>query len=371
MIASPGDVTIERELVRKAIESWNSTHSRKEKTILLPVGWEDAFAESGDSGQDVINSQILNNSDLLIGIFWAKLGTPTSKHPSGTVGEILDHIKSGKKAMIYFSDQKLSPSVLDTEQYKQVRDFKKQADNLNLGFYRSYTSGDEFKSFLSKDLSGMIISNFHSPEFNSSTNQNKQNKLSLSSLSIDILTAMGESSGGTLARLDVNTGTRFHSGSNHFGNPGDPRSQAEAIEAVEELVHSNLIKLGVSGGDVYVLTAEGYRLIEEIEESSISIEFEHDISLDAALLLKDAVHGPLTFSSTNGTQAVLEYQSGEVKFLSHMEMTKFLKSMDELLIKGYYTEHVDESMKSSKGVNCKVTYLATHKGYDYAANSDI
>ena len=40
MIASPGDVAKERQLIRDVIHEWNAIHAEDRKIVLMPVGWE-------------------------------------------------------------------------------------------------------------------------------------------------------------------------------------------------------------------------------------------------------------------------------------------------------------------------------------------
>ena len=106
MIASPGDVSSERSIIRESIYEWNVVHSQSRNIALLPVGWDShSSPEMGKDPQEIINKQVLEKCDLLVGVFWTRIGTPTKEHPSGTVEEIEKHIKSGKPAMLYFSDQ--------------------------------------------------------------------------------------------------------------------------------------------------------------------------------------------------------------------------------------------------------------------------
>ena len=61
--------------------------------MLEPVGWEThSVPELGDRPQAIINRQILRESDLLIAVFWTRIGTATGAHPSGTVEEIEEHL---------------------------------------------------------------------------------------------------------------------------------------------------------------------------------------------------------------------------------------------------------------------------------------
>jgi len=67
MIASPGDVTEEREIVRSVIHEWNDINAAGSKTILVPVGWDThASPEMGGRPQELINSKVLKQCDLLV-----------------------------------------------------------------------------------------------------------------------------------------------------------------------------------------------------------------------------------------------------------------------------------------------------------------
>ena len=86
LIASPRDVEDERKIVREEIARWNTMHAESMAIVLLPIGWEtDATPDSGVSAQAAINRQLVDNCDLLIGIFWTRIGTPTLDAASGTI----------------------------------------------------------------------------------------------------------------------------------------------------------------------------------------------------------------------------------------------------------------------------------------------
>jgi len=38
MIASPGDVLAEREIIRKVIQDWNAVNAIDRSTVLMPIG---------------------------------------------------------------------------------------------------------------------------------------------------------------------------------------------------------------------------------------------------------------------------------------------------------------------------------------------
>lgn len=131
-IASPDDVKEEREIVRSVIMRWNAINAESKHIVLLPVGWETHAAPgTGKSAQEYINEEVLDKCDILIGIFWTKLGSPTKIAKSGTVEEIQRHIGERKLAMIYFSTKEI-PSNVDLKQLKMVRDFKKEIRDKSL-----------------------------------------------------------------------------------------------------------------------------------------------------------------------------------------------------------------------------------------------
>src|SRR5580693_2331673 len=89
MIASPSDLTEERIVATDAVNDWNAQHAAAEGVVLLPVRWEThATPTSGVRPQEAINSQLTDASDILVGMFWTKLGTSTGVAESGTVEEI-------------------------------------------------------------------------------------------------------------------------------------------------------------------------------------------------------------------------------------------------------------------------------------------
>src|SRR6266446_5603639 len=89
LIASPSDVIEEREIAIRVIQDWNNLNSHTRRLVILPLRWEThAAPEYNIRPQEAINRQIVDDCDLLIGVFWTKLGTPTGDADSGTLEEI-------------------------------------------------------------------------------------------------------------------------------------------------------------------------------------------------------------------------------------------------------------------------------------------
>lgn len=70
----------------------------------------------GDRPQAIINKQLLEQSDLLVAVFWTRLGSPTGATNSGTVEEIEEHLAAKKPTMLYFSSAPVRPDSVDNEQ---------------------------------------------------------------------------------------------------------------------------------------------------------------------------------------------------------------------------------------------------------------
>ena len=84
MIASPGDVAEERQVIREMIHEWNDINSARSKVMLTPIGWETHTSpELGvreGANKQVISSQV--DSLIKISRIWADFfPTNTSNQP--------------------------------------------------------------------------------------------------------------------------------------------------------------------------------------------------------------------------------------------------------------------------------------------------
>lgn len=151
LIASPGDVSEEREIAVSTIQAWNDLNSSERQLVLLPMRWETHSApEYGRRPQEVINRQIVDHCDLLVGVFWTRIGTPTGKADSGTLEEIERVANQGKPVMLYFSRAKQDPENIDIDQLQRLREFKKKT--FPNALIEGYSSQVEFRDKLAKQL---------------------------------------------------------------------------------------------------------------------------------------------------------------------------------------------------------------------------
>lgn len=156
LIASPSDVQEEREIAVKTIQEWNELHSSSKQVVLLPVRWEThTTPEYGARPQELINKQIVDECDILIGIFWTKLGSPTGVADSGTLEEIDRVASSNKPIMLYFSRATMDPEQIDTEQLIKLREFK--AKTYKNALVENFNNQIDFKDKLSKQLERQVL----------------------------------------------------------------------------------------------------------------------------------------------------------------------------------------------------------------------
>jgi len=125
MIASPSDVPEARDAVERAIYKWNGIHAQSKGVILQPWRWESsAVPVLGAHPQKIINSQGVDDSDIVFALFGGRLGSATPDAISGTVEEIDRAVAQGKPVHLHFSTAPL-PHDVDTAQLEALRAFKK------------------------------------------------------------------------------------------------------------------------------------------------------------------------------------------------------------------------------------------------------
>jgi hypothetical protein len=148
-IASPGDVQGERDVVPKVFTRWNGAN---DFATLHPVMWEHAAVPTlGDHPQHILNETIINKCDLLVALFWSKVGTPTPTASSGTAEEIREFIKrkGARRVMVYFCRRDL-PYDIDPSELHKLKEFKELMRNQ--GLYHEYLTVDEFERVLYQHL---------------------------------------------------------------------------------------------------------------------------------------------------------------------------------------------------------------------------
>lgn len=271
MIASPGDVASERAIVREVISEWNVVHSSNRKIVLLPTGWEShSSPEIGQSPQAIINKQVLDKCDLLVGVFWTRIGTQTKDYASGTVEEIERHIISGKPVMLYFSNQPARLDSVDDEQYQELKRFK--ASCKDRGLYETYDSHSQFKEKFYRHL--QLKLNEHSM-FNSIGQTDQQPEpiaLSqsdrlpqLSDEARRLLKEASLDSNGTIMHLRHMGGTDLQTNGKNLIEDQNRRTVAKWEVALQQLLDEDLVIERGYKGEIFEITERGFQVADTIE----------------------------------------------------------------------------------------------------------
>lgn len=191
-IASPGDVTIERDLIPKVIAEINLIISEiaPEKGVLLDlIRWEThAHPGLGADAQDVINQQ-LPDYDIFIGIMWRRFGTPTSRAGSGTEEEYLRAFEKWRldnqfPVLFYFSQKNITipNSLVELEQLRKLVKFKE--DMSKKGLIWEYNSPEEFGDILRPHLVMTLSKLLNRDKGDNSANQPTGKILTTSDMSL-------------------------------------------------------------------------------------------------------------------------------------------------------------------------------------------
>lgn len=284
MIASPGDVDKERHIARDVIWNWNYLHSERTKIVLIPVGWETHSAPAmGDRAQAIIDKQVLKGCDLLIGIFWTRLGTPTGQEVSGTVEEIKEHRRRGKPAMLYFSAAPVRLDSVEPEQYERLKAFKQQCEGAALIW--AYDDPGEFRDLLTRHL----IKTVNDDEYFTKIVDGLANSTALETASAILETAPRAGPRqqlsneahellleavldphGSVLRIMTSDGLIVQANQKNLVTaPKDGRCQAIWEGAIEELLENGLIADVGHKGEVFRVTREGYEVADLLKGGAL------------------------------------------------------------------------------------------------------
>ena len=264
MVACPSDVTTGLSITSEAIARWNVSHSREKRVVLLPLSWRThSSPEMGEPPQKILNKQLLEKSDLLVAIFWTRIGTATGDAESGTVEEIREHIKAGKPVMIYFCEKEASPHSLDLEQFAKLAAIR--AEFQAQGLIDTYTRGDELRDKVERHLNDKVRDHPYFkradlvPEvldFRSSTPP------TLSHEAKEFLDAAAQDN-GDIRIFDTLRGKTFHAGKKVVC-PQHPRDRARYEVVIDDLEKSGFVRsaVGTHRGILLEVTEAGYKYIE-------------------------------------------------------------------------------------------------------------
>jgi hypothetical protein len=229
----------------------------------------------GAPPQEVLDQQILDDADILIGIFGTRIGTPTEEYISGTVEEIKRHCGAGKTAKVYFSDAPIQPSLIDPRQYDALQAFKEECKTG--GLYATYESLDSFKELFPQHLAIELNSPRYLWVAAPASQSETSGQPSFSEEAKRALVAASEGDGNLIHFSDL-SGETVRAG-NEVLTDGTVRSVAIWKEVLRELEANTLIEQSTFDSGVYRLTGSGFRVAEKLrlegeERKQLEIELK-------------------------------------------------------------------------------------------------
>ena len=286
LIASPSDVTAERDAVESAIREWNTNHHEGTGIMLDPVRWEThSYPAMGDRPQGILNKQIVKSAHFLIGIFGNRLGTPTGEVPSGTIEEIEEIRKSGRHVALYFSNAPV-PQDADRAQLDALENYRRSLQ----GLYFKFGSADELRRLVTGHLPKIVDdvwANLKSTNAEVGTRKpasvtQPQMKLGpaiarrfadefstnddLSPKELELLWTAGKSSDGEIYHSSTLDGEGIRANKRHFLLGADARTASEWLSALRGLENRGLIEPVSDDRTFFKVTGEGYVAADKLEE---------------------------------------------------------------------------------------------------------
>ncbi|MDT5268339.1 MAG: hypothetical protein QOH49_525 [Acidobacteriota bacterium] len=164
VVASPSDVKAERDTLPNVINELNRSIAGERNLTLDLIRWEqDAYPGLNENGPQGLLDPILRipESDILIGIFWKRFGTPTAQAGSGTEHEISMAYEAWRKhgrpqVMLYFNQKGYTPKTEEeARQWAEVLAFKQRFPGE--GLWWEYKGRASFEKFAREHLTNYIL----------------------------------------------------------------------------------------------------------------------------------------------------------------------------------------------------------------------
>lgn len=124
LVSCPSDVATDVDAVVEAVIRWNAVYGRKFGAAGMPLYWgSHAAAEYGHRPQKALNDQLVEQADIVIALFWHRLGTGTGVARSGTVEEIEEAHARGARVAILRCTRSATPDEIEADQLKELNSY--------------------------------------------------------------------------------------------------------------------------------------------------------------------------------------------------------------------------------------------------------
>ncbi|MBK8023251.1 MAG: DUF4062 domain-containing protein [Chloroflexi bacterium] len=172
-ISSPGDVRAEREIAARVVDRLNALAFVQQHFTLRALAYEDRVPPSvGSAPQQTVDRYMMQakDSDLLICIFWERMGTPVYDDATGVQYESGTHYEfatayaanqqTGKPHILLYRRMSEAPDA-NPDQKARVDAFFNRFEGQNApfkGLYRQYYTLEEFEEILFQHVERLLTS---------------------------------------------------------------------------------------------------------------------------------------------------------------------------------------------------------------------
>lgn len=169
IVVSPGDVRPERETLEKVAGNLNNLLAPYLGLYLEIFRWEtDSYPGFHVDGPQGLIDELMQieKSDIVVGMFWKRFGTPTKDGTTGTEHELKNAYKAWKASggkrphiMLYFKTEPYSPAGLkEVEQHAKVLAFK-ESFHQDEGLSWDFKTQAEFEDLIRDHLTQFLLKN--------------------------------------------------------------------------------------------------------------------------------------------------------------------------------------------------------------------
>ena len=154
-VGAPSDVDEALDVIRGQIEQWNRDHGPLTRARVEFTNWRThSHPAAGSRPQMLLNRQVVDRSDIVVGVFRFRFGTPTGVADSGTEEEIRRSIKKGKTVMVYFAQFPTRRQRREHDEFVRIEKFKKKLGERAI--YHTYTDLPGFEEAFRQHLAGAM-----------------------------------------------------------------------------------------------------------------------------------------------------------------------------------------------------------------------
>ncbi len=213
----------------------------------------------GDRAQAIISRQMADGCDILVGIFWTRVGTPTGGYASGTIEEIERHLAADRPALLYFSSAPVQLDSVDPDSYSRLKAFK--ASCMDRGLIQQYSSQSEFQQLFQRHLA-KTMNGLGGP---GQVPAPLAPSVELSDEARRLLRDAANDQHGTIIVTQSLAGWTVQVGGVDLVEPKHAREEARWRAAVSELLDAELIEPVGNKGELFSVTNLGYKAADKVE----------------------------------------------------------------------------------------------------------